>query len=468
MPEGVIEWFDPATGTGRIARGGQRFTISAVDVERAARRAGARVHFDIDRHRPGEALNVTSRPGGRSRPQHHGVGRLTGARHPDAKARASADPFERPLVDRDVHPERVAVAWSRYVAAGDVPAAVALCAPTAVLHTSAGELTGLTRISEAIEAWPYTGTNIEPTDVAGRQEAGTIAMTWPGWGPDRTVVTRVEHGEIADLSIEDGALAEPEPTGELAVELSTAGPVTDEAKQYAVEKVRHVIARVTAPVLFVRVKLRQAADPALDRPAQAEALLDVNGRVVRAHTSQVTMTEAVDELADRLSLRLQHQPHWSRTEGVPPEAGEWRRHNRPSPRAAWFERPPEERQLVRHTTIADEPMTVDEAVFDMDLLDYDFYLFNDLATGQDAVVRRTPDGGLELQVLRPDRMEPPASRTSPVLRAAPPATLTVQEARAWLELSDEPMVFFADSLSGRGSVLYRRYDGHYGIVRTGG
>jgi hypothetical protein len=26
------------------------------------------------------------------------------------------------------------------------------------------------------------------------------------------------------------------------------------------------------------------------------------------------------------------------------------------------------------------------------------------------------------------------------------------------------MVFFADSVSGRGSVLYRRYDGHYGIV----
>jgi ribosome-associated translation inhibitor RaiA len=319
MPEGVIEWFDPATGTGRIARGGQRFTVSAVDVERAARLPGARVHFDIDRHRPGEALNVTSHPGGRSRPRYHGVGRLTGARRPDAKRLASADPFERPLVDGEVHPERVAAAWSRYVAAGDVLAAVALCAPTAVMHTTAGELRGPTRISEALEAWPYTGTNIEPVEVAGQQEAGIIAMTWPGWGPDRTAVTRVEHGEIADLRIQGGAEAEPEPTGEPGVELSTAGPVTDEAKQYAVDKVRHVVARVSAPVLFVRVRLRHAADPAVDRPAQAEALLDVNGRVVRAHTSQATMTEAVDELADRLWQRLQHQPHWSRTEGVPAE-----------------------------------------------------------------------------------------------------------------------------------------------------
>ena len=142
MPEGLMEWFDPATGTGRIAKGGHRSRISAPDVEPAAQVAGARVHFDVNRHRPGEALNVTSRKGGRSRPQHHGVGRLTGARHPDAKGPASADPFEHPVVNRDVHPEKVAAAWARHVAAGDVPAAIALCAPTVVLHTSTGDRTG--------------------------------------------------------------------------------------------------------------------------------------------------------------------------------------------------------------------------------------------------------------------------------------------------------------------------------------
>jgi hypothetical protein len=62
MPEGVITWFSPATGTGRISRGGQRFTVSAVGAERAAELGGVQVHLDIDRHRPSEALNVTSRP----------------------------------------------------------------------------------------------------------------------------------------------------------------------------------------------------------------------------------------------------------------------------------------------------------------------------------------------------------------------------------------------------------------------
>jgi hypothetical protein len=35
MPEGVMEWFDPSTCTGRIAKDGHRFTVSSGDVQRA-------------------------------------------------------------------------------------------------------------------------------------------------------------------------------------------------------------------------------------------------------------------------------------------------------------------------------------------------------------------------------------------------------------------------------------------------
>ena len=468
MPEGVMEWFDPSTGTGRIAKDGHRFTVGTEDVPRAAQVAGARVHFDVDRHQPGRARNVTSRPGGRSRPRHHGVGRQTGARHPDAKGRVSGDRFERPLVDRDVHPEKVAAAWARHVTSGDLVAAVALCAPTVVLHTTAGDVSGSKHVSEALERWPYAGTHIDPVHVKGEADFGTTRMTWPGWGPDRTVVVHVEHGEVVDVRIDGAGVASEEGPGEVAVELGVAGAVPEQAKGYALEKMEHVIARGHAPVLFARVKLRHLGDPAAHRPAQAEGLLDVNGRAIRAHAAEATMTEAIDELTDRLRQRSVGQPHWSRTEGMPPEPGEWRRGNRPSPPVGWFERPPDERRLVRHKTISDESMTVDEAVFDMDLLDYDFYLFNDLASGQDCVLRRNGDGGVELQVLRPADFAPPVTRTPVAVRAGAPATLTVDEARAWLELTAEPMVFFADSTTGRGCVLYRRYDGHLGLVTPSG
>jgi ribosome-associated translation inhibitor RaiA len=465
MPDGVMEWFDPSTGTGRIAKGGRAYTADAVEVEPSARIPGARVHFDVDRRRPGEARNVTSRRGGRSRPRHHRVGDLSGARHPDAKGPAAADPFERPLIDRDVHPEKVAAAWTRHMTTGDVESAVALCAPNVVLHTGTCKKKGHAAISVELDAWPYTGAEIDPIDTSGEGDLGTIRMTWPGWGPDRTVVLHIEHGEITEAGI-DGAPAEaPEAAAEpVAVEATATGLVTDWAKRYAVEKVQHIAADAVGPVLFARVKLRHLSDPAARRPALAEAMLDVNGRAVRAHTAAATMTEAIDELADRLWRRLDAVPHWSRTEGVPPAAGEWRHDNRPSPRVTWFERPPDERQLVRRKAVADEPLSIDEAVFDMDLLDYDFYLFNDLASGQDALVRRTGETQVDLFLLHPDDIEPPVSTTPVMIHPTAPPTLTAQQAEEWLDVTEEPLVFFTDIATGRGCVLYQRYDGHRGLV----
>jgi hypothetical protein len=161
MPEGVMEWFDPATGVGRIARGGQRLTVRDEDVARDARVAGTRVHFDVDRERPGEAVRVTGRLAKRTRPQHHGVGRLPGGRRPDDQ-QASGDPFGRPLVGRDVRAEEVAMTWCHRLVEGDLTGALSLCASTAVLHTATGVFTSPSAMSAALESWPYTGSGIEP------------------------------------------------------------------------------------------------------------------------------------------------------------------------------------------------------------------------------------------------------------------------------------------------------------------
>ena len=48
----------------------------------------------------------------------------------------------------------------------------------------------------------------------------------------------------------------------------------------------------------------------------------------------------------------------------------------------------------------------------------------------------------------------------------PAPVLDETEARERLELSGEPFVFYRDRDSGRGRVLYLRYDGHYGIIEA--
>ena len=48
---------------------------------------------------------------------------------------------------------------------------------------------------------------------------------------------------------------------------------------------------------------------------------------------------------------------------------------------------------------------------------------------------------------------------------APAATITVDEATSRLDVSGEPFVFFVDASTRRGSIVYRRYDGNYGLIR---
>ena len=116
----------------------------------------------------------------------------------------------------------------------------------------------------------------------------------------------------------------------LAVHISAVDGVTESIKRYAVDKVRHVAAKVGEPVLFASVALRRLDNPAAVRPARAAALLDVNGRPVRAHAAAPTFTEAIDDLADRLARRVLNQPIWSRSAQVPATPGEWRHDNLPS------------------------------------------------------------------------------------------------------------------------------------------
>jgi hypothetical protein len=47
---------------------------------------------------------------------------------------------------------------------------------------------------------------------------------------------------------------------------------------------------------------------------------------------------------------------------------------------------------------------------------------------------------------------------------APVPRLTVGGAQEWLDLTDDHFVFFVDAVTERGSVLYRRYDGNYGLI----
>jgi len=256
----------------------------------------------------------------------------------------------------------------------------------------------------------------------------------------------------------------------LHVQTEIRGAVPVFATEVAVHKVRSLLRLAPEPVLFARIKLTMAADPAVERPAIAQANLDLNGRLVRVQAAAATMREAIDRMSDRLRIRLERAArNWEAIRGGKPVPlpHEWRHQSRPSSPKPYFPRPPEERTVIRHKAYALARQTPDEAITELELLDYDFYLFTERGTGQDSVVSRTPTGYWLVQV-RPRR-----GRLGPVTAAItvsqhPAPRLTLAGARARLEALGQPFLFFVNSETRRGNLIYHRYDGNYGVITPAG
>lgn len=241
------------------------------------------------------------------------------------------------------------------------------------------------------------------------------------------------------------------------------GDVPDAMVAYAHDKLMAIVARTPTPVLDVELRLEHHADPARERPNYAEVTVDLDGRPVRAHRNAPTMTEAIDRALARLRRRLEaaiERPGEAVLRHRDPSS--WHHDDRPTTRRHVFPRPVEDRALVRRKTFAVGPESIEEALFDLETLDHDFFLFVHDETDADAVVYRIGDAyGIMQQVATPEAIK----RVEIPLDLGPhPATKTLEEAIVFLDETEEPFEFFVDAASGRGNVAYRRYDGNYGLV----
>jgi len=254
----------------------------------------------------------------------------------------------------------------------------------------------------------------------------------------------------------------------LQVQTETHGAVSGLATAVAVRKVRSLLRIAPGPVLYARVKLTMAADPAVKWPAIAQVSLDLNGRLIRTQATGSDLHEAVSQMSGRLRLQLERAArNWAVAAirgGEPvPLPHEWRHQSVPSPRMPSFPRPPEERTVMRHKACALARQSPEEAITELELLDYDFYLFTERATGQDSVLYRTADGYRLAQVRpRPGSLGPVHAAVTVSEHPAPRLTLAAATTR--LEALGQPFLFFVNSETGRGNLIYHRYHGNYGVI----
>jgi len=252
------------------------------------------------------------------------------------------------------------------------------------------------------------------------------------------------------------------------VHVKVRGDLPPALAERAGRKVKRLFGLAHRPVLAASVRLSRHGNPAMEQPVVAQANLDVSGRWLRAQVVAPTAAEAIDRLDAKLRRQLERSVlHWEARRGrwTDVDPAEWR-HDSPSGQPTRrFSRLEDEREIVRRKCYSLARSTVDDAFFEMHLLDYDFHLFTESGTGQDSVLyhagptlhrlaQSTPPG--------PHRLSP--FRLAVTVSGQPAPILATNDAVDRLGLLGLPFLFFLDLDRARGNVLYHRYDGHYGLI----
>ena len=125
--------------------------------------------------------------------------------------------------------------------------------------------------------------------------------------------------------------------------------------------------------------------------------------------------------------------------------------------------PAEEREVVKHKSLAMRPVTLEEAADEMDQLDHGFYLFFDCDYDTDRVVYR--NGGGLLYAMPTISEENLPGDTSPILPSSLVLNhLPLEDAKALLDVGEEPLSSSRIHQTGEAK-FGRRFDGHYGLLQ---
>ncbi|MFD7449358.1 sigma 54 modulation/S30EA ribosomal C-terminal domain-containing protein [Kitasatospora sp. NPDC059827] len=228
----------------------------------------------------------------------------------------------------------------------------------------------------------------------------------------------------------------------LDVRVEVRGELPREDAEYARSRAQDTAALLGPDAHGLRLRLTRARDRMLTRPALAQVDVELDGTgPVRVQLATGTAREAVDLVLGTLAGRAVRL----REVGDIGLAAVHESAYRPQ----YADRPLARRRIARHKAVVPARRTQEQAARELLLLDRRFHLFLDADTGRDGLVHRCPLSG----AVEP---WPTGGDAVPVLDLA--------EAARRLWLTGRPFVCHTGPEDGRARVLYRRYDGHYGLI----
>lgn len=175
--------------------------------------------------------------------------------------------------------------------------------------------------------------------------------------------------------------------------------ITDAIREYVDEKIEKAVSHFETLTTEVDVHLSVARNPRIAANQSAEVTIYANGTVIRAQEGSESMYASIDLVADKIARQLrkykEKRNRKLHTQGKTTEVladvvsnSDGVTEDLIGDRAV--ELPPE---VVRTKYFAMPPMTADEALEQLQLVDHDFYVFRNRDSGEINVIYERNHGG---------------------------------------------------------------------------
>lgn len=174
--------------------------------------------------------------------------------------------------------------------------------------------------------------------------------------------------------------------------------ITDAINEYVTQKIEKAVNHFQHLMTEVDVSLSVARNPRITSSQTAEVTLYLNGAVIRAEESSENLYASIDLVADKITRKLrkykekrQEKQHTAISKSAEALA------DRPLVEDLVRDREPQlPTQVLRTKYFAMPPMSVQEALEQLELIDHDFYMFLNSETNEINVVYERNHGGYGL------------------------------------------------------------------------
>lgn len=171
--------------------------------------------------------------------------------------------------------------------------------------------------------------------------------------------------------------------------------VTESIHNYVQQKLEKAVKHFQHITTTVDVHLSVARNPRISKSHQAEVTVHANGTVIRAQEQSEDLYASVDLVADKITrqLRKYKEKHLHRSH-TQPKTGEVLEEQVVAQDLIGDRQATLPSEVVRMKYFAMPPMTVDQAILQLELVDHDFFVFRNQDTDEINVIYHRNHGGV--------------------------------------------------------------------------